>query len=155
MHSGEHSPCVEVRRTRRNAIIPSMRISLIAAFWGAVLGSTLLHAQQLTVKSASATAVELEWTGAPPSSSLERSAGQTFQKVATGDAGHYTDEKIDPFGTYKYRLNAGGKFSNIVTVGPPPAGVSNAAPAPKGSQLENYGPATAVAFDENGDPVIA
>lgn len=76
-------------------------------------------------------------------------------KVAAGDAGHFTDQKIDPFGTYKYRLNAGGKFSNVVTVGPPPGGVSNAAPAPKSSQLPNYGPATAVAFDENGDPVIA
>ena len=121
----------------------------------AALGLAAASAQQLTVKSATAKAVDLQWTGGTAAASLERSSGQAFQKVAAGDAGKYTDSSIDAFGTYKYRINAGGKFSNVVTVGPPPAGVSNAAPAPKGSAYENYGPATAIALDENGDPVIA
>jgi hypothetical protein len=112
-------------------------------------------AQQLSVKSASSKAVQLEWTGATGTASLERSSGQTFQKIGPGDAGEYTDTGIDQFATYKYRINTGGKFSNEVMVGPPPAGVSNAAPAPKGSAYENYGPATAIGLDEDGDPVIA
>jgi hypothetical protein len=120
-----------------------------------VASLTVAAAQQLSVKSATAKAVQLEWTGATGSASLERSSGQTFQRIGPGDAGKYTDTGIDAFGTYKYRINTGGKLSNEVTVGPPAAGVSNAAPAPKGSAYENYGPATAIGLDENGDPVIA
>ena len=114
-----------------------------------------MQAQQLTVKSATAKAVDLEWTGGAPAASLERSSGQSYQKVAPGADGHYTDQKIEPFGIYKYRLNTAGKFSNVVTVGPPPDGVTNSAPAPKGSVLEHYGSASSMALDENGDPVIA
>lgn len=112
-------------------------------------------AQDLTVKSATGKAVELEWTKGSSAGSLERSSGQAFQKISPGESGKYTDTSIDPFATYKYRINTAGKFSNEVTVGPPPAGVSNAAPVPKGGRPENYGPATAVALDENGDPLIA
>jgi hypothetical protein len=132
-----------------------MRLYPLAISCIAVLGFGTLQAQQLTVKSATAKAVDLEWTGAPPASSLERSSGQTFQKIAPGDAGHYTDQTIEPFGTYKYRVNTGGKFSNVVTVGPPPDGITNAAPAPKGTAPEHYGQSSSAALDENGDPVIA
>jgi hypothetical protein len=75
--------------------------------------------------------------------------------VGPADSGKYQDTAIDPFGTYQYRINTGGKFSNVVRVGPPPTGVSNAAPAPKGSEYPNHGAATAVTLDENGDPAIA
>jgi len=120
----------------------------------AVLGFGTLQAQQLTVKSATAKAVDLEWTGALPASSLERSSGGIFQKIAPGADGHYTDQTIEPFGIYKYRVNTNGKFSNVVTVGPPPDGVTNAAPAREGSAPEHYGQSSSVALDENGDPVI-
>jgi len=113
-----------------------------------------LQAQQLTVKSATAKAVELEWTEALPGSSLERSSGQTFQRIADGAVGHYADQTIEPFGIYKYRVNTSGKFSNLVTVGPPPDGITNAAPAPQ-THPEHYGQSASVAVDENGDPVIA
>jgi len=132
-----------------------MRLCLIAVSCVAVLGLGTLQAQQLTVKSATAKAVDLEWTGALPASSLERSSGRTFEKIAAGAAGHYTDQTIEPLGTYKYRVNTNGKFSNVVTVGPPPDGVTNAAAAPKGSAPEHYGQSSSVALDENGDPVIA
>ena len=131
------------------------RFPILAAVCLAVLPLTALQAQELTVKSATAKAIDLQWTGASASAQLERSSGQDFQKVAAADAGHYQDTSIDPFGTYRYRLNAAGKFSNIVTVGPPPAGISNAAKVPKGIDPPTYGPATAVALDENGDPVLA
>jgi len=35
------------------------------------------------------------------------------------------------------------------------AGVLNAAPTPKGTEPPKYGPASALALDDNGDPVIA
>ena len=120
-----------------------------------VSGAAPVGAQQLSVKSATNKAVQLEWTGAAVSSTLERSSPQGYKPVAPGKDGQFTDTTIDPFGTYKYRINTGGKLSNEVTVGPPPRGVTNAAPAPANSQLQNYGAATAVALDENGDPVIA
>lgn len=130
------------------------RLVSAVSFCPALLSVAASPAEQLTVKSATAKAVELEWTAAA-GSALERSSGQSFQKVTSGDSGKYQDTSIDPFGTYQYRINAAGKFSNVVTVGPPPAGVTNAAPAPKGSEYSNYGQATAVALDENGDPAIA
>lgn len=132
-----------------------LRLGLVGGVSVLVVSLGTAVGQQLTVKSATAKAVELQWTGGTGAASLERSSGAAYQKVSAGDAGKYTDSSIEPFGTYKYRINTAGKFSNEVTVGPPPAGLSNAAPAPKGSAYENYGPATAVALDENGDPVIA
>jgi len=128
---------------------------LVAAVCVAVVNLAALQSQELKVKSATAKAVELEWTGAAGAAVLERASGQAFQKVGAADAGHYQDTGIDSFGTYKYRINTAGKFSNVVTVGPPPAGVSNAAAAPKGTDPPNYGAATAVALDENGDPAVA
>jgi hypothetical protein len=132
-----------------------MRLCLIAVSCIAPLALGTMQAQQLSVKSATAKAVDLEWTGALPASSLERSSGQTFQKIAPGADGHYIDQTIEPFGIYKYRINTNDKFSNVVTVGPPPDGISNAAPAPKGGAPEHYGQSLSVALDENGDPVIA
>src|SRR6202034_3181545 len=132
-----------------------MRLRLIAVSCMAVLGFGALQAEQLTVKSATAKAVDLEWTGALPASSLERSSGETIQRVAPGAAGHYIDQAIEPFGIYKYRVNTNGKFSNVVTAGPPPDGITNAAPAPKGGVPEHYGQSSSMALDENGDPVIA
>ena len=132
-----------------------MRCCLLAVSCIAVLSSGTLQAQQLTAKSATAKAVDLEWTGALPASSLERSSGQAFQRIAPGDAGHYSDRTIEPFGIYTYRININGKFSNVVTVGHPPDGISDAAPVPKGSTPEHYGQSTALALDQSGDPIIA
>ncbi|MGA8089738.1 MAG: hypothetical protein WCA10_20870 [Terracidiphilus sp.] len=132
-----------------------MRKFLVVAIVCTVLNVVMLHAQELKVKSATAKVVDLGWTGAASPAVLERSSGQTFQKLVPANSAGYQDTSIDAFGTYQYRINTNGKFSNVVKVGPPPTGVSNAAAVPKGSDPPNYGPATAVALDENGDPAVA
>jgi hypothetical protein len=132
-----------------------VRNFLLPLFVCSAMSLASLYSQELKVKSATAKAIELEWTSAPGPAVLERSSGQTFQKIGPADPGKYQDTTIDSFGTYQYRINTSGKFSNSVIVGPPPAGVSNASPVPNGIDPPTYGPATAVALDENGDPVIA
>ncbi len=125
--------------------------SFFLLLWLAGLGS----GQNLQVKSANARTVELEWTGTTGPVVIERTLGAATQQLATVDQGKYQDAAIDRFATYRYRVSAGGKRSNEVTVGPPPAGVLNVAPLPKGADATKYGTATAIALDENGDPVIA
>ena len=115
----------------------------------------LATGQQLRVKSATARSVQLEWTGATGPVTVERTSGITVQKTASTDPSSYEDKTINRFATYRYRVSAGGKSSNQVIVGPPPAGVLNAAPLPKGKDAGEYGQASAMALDENGDPVIA
>ena len=117
--------------------------------------SELAVGQQLHVKSASAHSVQLEWTGASGAVTLERESGGSFQKIATVSQTNYQDSTINGFATYRYRILEAGKPSNEVTVGPPPAGIFNVAPVPKGSEPGKYGLASAIALDENGDPVIA
>lgn len=111
--------------------------------------------QQLRVKSATARSVQLEWDGAAAPVTVERGTGSAFQKIATTSQASYEDSAIDPFATYRYRISAGGKTSNEVVVGPPPAGVFNTAPVPDGTEPPKFGTTSAVALDENGDPIIA
>ena len=115
----------------------------------------LAAGQQLRVKSANARSVQLEWTGATGPVTVERTSGITVQKTPATDPSSYEDKTIDAFATYRYRVSAGGKSSNEVIVGPPPAGVMNAAPLPKDADPGKFGQASAMALDENGDPVIA
>jgi hypothetical protein len=121
--------------------------------------SALLPAQQLVVKSATAHKIELSWTGGSgPSWIVERlGARNSFEKLADTTTPSFTDENIDPFGTYQLRVRAGenGAPSNVVTVGPPPAGVLKGAAAPSGTEGTRYGLNSALAFDENGDPALA
>ena len=131
-----------------------MRKLVIVLFVCVVVYVVPLPSQELKVNSATAKAVDLAWTGTLAGAVLERSSGQSFQKLAAATAG-YQDTTIDAFGTYQYRINTNGKFSNVVKVGPPPAGVSNAAHLPKGIDPPTYGAATAVTLDENGDPAVA
>src|SRR6185437_14502279 len=78
-----------------------------------------------------------------------------YQKIAAAAQSSYTDASVDAFATYRYRLSSGGKFSNEVIVGPPPGGILNTAPVPKGTEPPKYGAASALGLDENGDPMIA
>src|SRR3954454_16594858 len=129
-----------------------MRVLLLFSLFGCVL-----PAQQLRVKSADIKSIKLEWTGAAPEWTVERKAGNTpFQKVGTTAAANYEDTKINPYGTYRYRVSAPGvKPSNEVVAGPPPAGVQAAAPAPNSGEPGQYGVNSAIARDGNGDPAIA
>src|SRR5204863_1408543 len=58
--------------------------------------------------------------------------------------------------TYEYQVTAGSSTSNAARVGPPPAGISNAAPAPvKGSTpSDTYGYDMSLVLDGNGDPAF-
>jgi len=120
-----------------------------------LFSGSLLFGQQLRVSSATAGSVQLEWTGATGPVTVVRSAGTAAQNLSTTDQAKFEDKSIDRFATYRYRVTANGRSSNEVTVGPPPGGVTNAAPVPQGVDPSKYGPASAVALDENGDPVIA
>ena len=126
-------------------------------FLGLLVAVSPLVGQQLSVRSATARRVELAWTGSSPSWTVERSAGTPqFETLATAAAGSYTDEKIAPFATYRYRVKSQtGAVSNEVVVGPPPAGVSVASRVPSGSDPGKYGANTGLALDENGDPAVA
>jgi len=115
----------------------------------------LVCGQQLRVKSANASSVQLEWTGATGPVTVVRTAGTASQNLATTDQAAYEDKSVGRFATYRYHLSVNGKSSNEVTVGPPPGGVTNAAPVPKDVDPVKYGQASAIAFNEDGDPVIA
>ena len=119
------------------------------------IGELAATGQQLRIQSASAHSVRLEWDGAAGPAAVERANGTAFQKIGAVSQTSYEDTAIDPFATYRYRVTAGGKSSNEVIVGPPPAGVLNAAPAPKGTEPAKFGTASALGLDENGDPMIA
>src|SRR3954447_15697897 len=129
-----------------------MRVSLLFSVFVCVA-----PAQQLRIKTADIKSIKLEWTGAASEWTVERKSGNTpFQKVGTAAAAHYEDTKIDPYGTYRYRVSAAGaRPSNEVVAGPPPTGVLVAAPAPKTGEPGQYGINSAIARDENGDPAIA
>jgi hypothetical protein len=126
-----------------------MRIILVLS-----LLNVVAIGQHLSVKSATARAVALEWDGADVAATVERTSGNTTQKIATVNGNTYEDTKVDRFETYRYRVSVAGKTSNQVIVGPPPTGVLNASPLPKGIDPAKYGPASAIALDENGDPMI-
>jgi hypothetical protein len=117
--------------------------------------SGLVSAQQLHVRSATGSSVQLEWTGAAGPVTIVRTSGGAPQNLASSGDAKYEDKSIDRFATYRYRIMANGKSSNEVTVGPPPGGVTNAAPVPKNVDAGKFGQASAMAFDQNGDPVIA
>jgi hypothetical protein len=100
----------------------------------------------------------LTWSGSGSGWIVERLGRENkFEKLADAAATSFTDDKLDPFATYQLRVRAGetGTPSNVVTVGPPPAGVLKGAAAPMGAEGTRYGMNSALAFDENGDPALA
>lgn len=111
----------------------------------------------LQVKTATSKHVDLSWTGTGSSYTVQRRLlGGTYAPVATVTNSTYSDTSIDPYSTYDYQVTSGGASSNSVTVGPPPSGVSNAAPAPlRGSTpAADYGYNIALTLDGNGDPAF-
>ncbi|HEY1239152.1 MAG TPA: fibronectin type III domain-containing protein [Bryobacteraceae bacterium] len=125
---------------------------------GLIAVCSVLPAQQLQVKSATAHKIELTWSGSGSGWIVERLGRENkFEKLADAAATSFTDDKLDPFATYQLRVRTGenGTPSNVVTVGPPPAGVLKGAAAPMGAEGTRYGMNSALAFDENGDPALA
>jgi len=111
----------------------------------------------LQVKAATSKHVDLSWTGTSSSYSVQRRVlGSTYSTIATVTNSTYSDTSIDPYTTYDYQVTSGGATSNSVTVGPPPSGLSNAAPAPLlgSTPANNYGFNITLALDGNGDPAF-
>lgn len=125
----------------------------------------------LTAVSATRSEVRLSWTG-----NDSKATGYTIERkplngaygaVGSSAAATYSDRAIDPFATYVYRVRATqapdgiSAPSNEITVGPPPVGLSVAAPLDGGmtrNQLEdesNFGRRLQIALDGNGDPALA
>lgn len=112
----------------------------------------------LAVKTATNKQVVLTWSGAAASYSVQRAPlGGTFSTIATATTATYTDNSIDAYTTYQYQVLNGTAASGSVTEGPPPAGVTNAAPAPLvgATPSTTYGYNIALALDGNGDPAFA
>jgi uncharacterized protein (TIGR03437 family) len=115
----------------------------------------------LTVKSATNTQVQLAWDGTASNYTVQRApVGGAFVNVATIAATSYTDNTIDAYLDYTYQVIAGtsgSAVSNQVTVGPPPAGLSNSAPAPilGATPAPGYGYNISLVLDGNGDPAYA
>src|SRR4051812_22434779 len=86
--------------------------------------ATCSMAQQLRVASANTKSVRLEWSTSAQEWTVERKTeAGTYEKLASSNATSYEDKTIAPYATYRYRVSAGGKTSNEVVVGPPPAGI--------------------------------
>lgn len=125
----------------------------------------LLAAITLTVTSATNRAVNLAWTGATGPVVVQRKpAGTPWPTepppapLATVPDAAFTDQGIDAFAAYTYRVKAGAAFSNEVTVGPPPTGFSMVHPMParlRDARLDAFAALTRMTFDSNGDPMIA
>jgi uncharacterized protein (TIGR03437 family) len=110
------------------------------------------------VKTATSKQVVLTWNGTAATYSVQRApSGGAFSTIGTATTGTYTDTTIDPYTTYQYQVLAGTAASSAVTVGPPPSGLSNVAPAPLTGSTPSgdYGYNIALALDGNGDPAFS
>lgn len=111
----------------------------------------------LAVKSATSKQVVLAWSGAAASYSVQRAPlGGSFSTIATANSATFTDTSIDAYTTYRYQIVNGTAASAAVTVGPPPSGITNVAPAPLvgTNPSTTYGYNISVALDGNGDPAF-
>lgn len=102
--------------------------------------------------------IALAWAGAEGKPfRLERKSGQqpwtTVEPAPTGTVAR--DTKIEPYATYQYRVTAGAKTSNVITVGPPPPGFATIAPRPDKHPDTSFGRFITPALDSNGDPAAA
>jgi uncharacterized protein (TIGR03437 family) len=135
--------------------IPRVVYALSIAF----LAPTL-HAQAptvLTVKAATSKKVDLTWSGTAANYTIQRAPlGGAYSTIATVTTTSYSDTTIDAFTTYQYQVLNGTAASGTVTVGPPPSGVTNAAPAPLvgATPSQTYGYNLVATLDTNGDPAF-
>lgn len=111
----------------------------------------------LAVKAATSKRVDLTWSGAAASYTVQRAPlGGVYSTIATASASSYSDTTVDPYTTYQYQVLNGTAASGSVTVGPPPSGITNAAPAPLvgATPSQTYGLNLAMTLDTNGDPAF-
>src|SRR5260370_36004240 len=150
-------------------MLPSFRRGaavVISLFASSAFGQSLQPPTNLIVSSATSSAAQLSWTAAQPQAPgfiVERKtlngAYATLPIIPDGGVPGvaFVDATIDPFTTYVYRvsatsLNGTSTPSNEVTVGPPPAGYSVAAPVP--SRAGFWGQQGQMVLDANGYPAL-
>ncbi|CAN5804420.1 hypothetical protein BH11GEM2_BH11GEM2_18890 [soil metagenome] len=138
----------------------------------------------LSAVTATKSAVSLTWTsgdasgtkqvverkalgGAWPTSTgvnTQPNALPTTAAIAVVTTNSLTDDKIDAFTTYVYRIRALGTNnvlsspSNELMVGPPPVGFSSIVAAPAAMQAhgsDQFASVTRMTLDANGDPLLA
>jgi uncharacterized protein (TIGR03437 family) len=118
----------------------------------------------LTAKTATSKHVDLTWTGTSSTYSVQRRIlGGTYAGIGTTSGTTFSDTQIDPYTTYQYEVVANtvsgtSNPSNEITVGPPPSGFTTAAaaPGPADSYLaQHFAYDISLAFDTNGDPILA
>ena len=141
----------------------SLGVILISA---AIMGIPALAQipTNLNVKAATSKKIDLSWSGAAAGYTVQRRIlGGNYSNLPTVTTATYSDTSIDPYTTYQYQVVANlasgpSQASNQVTVGPPPAGFTVAAPAPgaPGSDTtKKYGYDLNMVLDGNGDPAFA
>jgi uncharacterized protein (TIGR03437 family) len=136
----------------RYQVFTALAAALIGApAWAQTIGT-------LNVSTATNKRVDLSWTGTGGSYNVQRRVlGSTYSTLATVTNSTYADTQIDAYTTYEYQVTAGASaVSNSVRVGPPPAGLTAAAPAPlRGSApVDTYGYDLSLVLDGNGDPAF-
>lgn len=119
----------------------------------------------LTVVSATSKQVQLSWQPAPGANGYavqRKSLNGTYATFANVTAASATDNTIDPYATYVYRViatadSAQSDGSNEVKVGPPPERFSVASLAPPHSHdlHPDYGRGLRMILDSNGDPALS
>ncbi len=114
---------------------------------------------KLSVK-ASATEVHLQWFERKPVIVERGTPNGPFQQLGIAQEGEYRDPVIDAHQTYIYRVTPVSDMTAAVavTVGPPPAGYSQAAVNPKQNNAnisDLFGEYVCMALDQNGDPMLA
>src|ERR1043165_2129997 len=87
---------------------------------------------KLSAAAANTREITLHWNGFGTKQwRVERKSGnETWVAIADSNDGKATDSKIAAYGTYNYRVVSGAVTSNVITVGPPPAGFQAIAPRP-------------------------
>lgn len=134
-------------------------------------GAALKPPTGLVAQSATKSEVGLSWNGEGGNFIVERKPlGGTYSSAGRSTAMFYSDQKIEQFATYVYRVRSfrevdapakpGGKDlqtsapSNEITVGPPPVGFSLVVKTPAGRE-DAFGKHLSLALDANGDPCVA
>jgi hypothetical protein len=136
-----------------NRIAACSAAVLLLCPFSAAFGQIMIQARLATTRG-----IGLSWAGTEDKSfRIERRTGeQDWTPIESGGVDQSViDRKIEPYATYQYRIVAGFRISNVITVGPPPAGFSTIVPRPGEHPDTALGRFISPVLDSNGDPAAA